>query len=344
MQHSRLVDAATSHVSNILLHSLEHSNKHSALVVYDDQSELARIISASYRHCLPTAQFINFDAVTPEHVREVFTFLKPGDLVVLIQSTNFRLEAYRIRVELFKRQLKVIEHPHLGRMHGDEIVFYVDALAYDPSYYRTVGPALKTRIDSATQVVIDSGMNDDDTRALLYFDGGLEPAKLNIGNYQGMTNVGGQYPIGEVFTEAKNLELVHGIVRIFVFGDTKFAVNKPEKPITLTITKGRVTAVQNSTAELDLVLTKIAEEEGEIWLRELGFGMNRAFSAQRMVCDIGTYERMCGIHLSLGAKHGVYNKPEIRRAHAKYHIDVFPITESVILDKVVVYRNRAWIV
>ena len=47
--------------------------------------------------------------------------LVPGDLAILIQSTNFRLDAFRIRVELFKRAIKVIEHPHLSRMQGADL-------------------------------------------------------------------------------------------------------------------------------------------------------------------------------------------------------------------------------
>ncbi len=70
--------------------------------------------------------------------------------------------------------------------------------------------------------------------------------------------------------------------------------------------------------------------------------MNCAFTKDRMVSDIGTYERMCGIHLSLGAKHGVYNKPPIRRSEAKHHVDVFAVTECVMLDDEVVYRDGAW--
>jgi leucyl aminopeptidase (aminopeptidase T) len=135
---------------------------------------------------------------------------------------------------------------------------------------------------------------------------------------------------------------VHGKVRIFVFGDTSFTVNKPEQAITLIVEKGRVVDVENSTPEFDLVLQKIRADEGEVWLRELGFGMNRAFSVDRTVNDIGTYERMCGIHLSLGAKHGVYTKPQIRRAEARYHVDVFAATETVSLDNEVIYRDGAW--
>jgi len=330
------VDAAAKHLRDVLGIAFEHAHPQHALVVFDARCALAIALTEAYRRCLPTATFIDFDAVAPEAVIAAFAQLAPSDLVVLVQSTNFRLDAFRIRVELFKRGLKVIEHPHLMRMPGPEALYYIDALAYDPAYYRDVGHALKAKIDRAHCGVIDSGGER------LVFASPFEPAKLNVGDYREMNNVGGQFPIGEVFTEAQNLEAVSGRVRIFVFGDTSFAVNRPEKPITLEITRGRVTATVDSTPAFDQVLANIRADEGEVWLRELGFGMNRAFSKDRLVSDIGTYERMCGIHLSLGAKHGIYNKPQIRRANARYHIDVFAVTEAMILDDEVVYRDGAW--
>jgi hypothetical protein len=326
-------------VSNILTLAIEYRPPHQALVVSDSQCPLALTLTAAYRHCLPDAIFIDFDSVAPEIIRAEFSHLTPGDLVVLIQSTSFRLDAFRIRVELFKLGLKVIEHPHLSRMIGDtEALLYLDSLAYDPHYFRAVGNALKTRIDQAKNGMINSG------GAELWFDAGFESAKLNVGDYREMNNVGGQFPIGEVFTESKDLEAVHGRVRISIFGDTAFLVNKPELPITLVIEKGRVVDVIDSTPEFDLVLENIRADEGEVWLRELGLGLNRAFTQDKTVSDIGTFERMCGIHFSLGAKHGSYTKPNIRRADAKYHVDVFAATETVTLDDEIIYRAGAWLV
>lgn len=330
------IDVAQKHLHDILSIAIEHAPPHTALVVADTRCDLALALTEAYRRCLPTAHFIDFDAVTPDAVLAAFALLAPGDLVVLIQSTNFRLEAFRLRVELFKRSLKVIEHPHLSRMPGPQADYYIASLAYDPAYYRDIGYALKARIDRAQGGVVDSGGER------LVFAAPFESAKLNIGDYSAMNNVGGQFPIGEVFTEAQDLEAVNGRVRIFVFGDTSFRVNKPEQAITLVVSKGRVSEVIDSTPDFDQVLAKIRADEGEIWLRELGFGMNRAFSRERMVDDIGTYERMCGIHLSLGAKHGVYNKANIRRTTARYHIDVFAVTEAVYLDDELVYRDGAW--
>jgi len=157
-----------------------------------------------------------------------------------------------------------------------------------------------------------------------------------------MKNIGGQFPIGEVFTEAQKLESVNGRVRIFAFADNSFRVNKPETPITLVITEGRVTDVIHSTSEFDTVLAGIRADEKEVWLRELGFGMNRAFSRDRTVSDIGTYERMCGIHLSLGSKHGVYKKSNFRTRDTWHHVDVFAVTHAVYLDESIVFENGAW--
>ena len=332
------ITTAEKHLRDILALAIEYRPPHAALVVWDAHCDLAITLTEAYRRCLPDAVFINFDSVAAETVRAKFARLAPGDLVVLIQSTSFRLDAFRIRVEFFKLALKVIEHPHLSRMPGAEASLYIASLAYDPAYFRGVGNALKARIDKAKVAIIASGGEQ------LVFASGFEPAKLNIGDYRNMNNVGGQFPIGEVFTESLDLEAVNGRVRIAIFGDTSFTVNKPAQPITLVVSKGRVIEAIASTPEFDQVLANIRAEEGEVWLRELGFGLNRAFTQERTVSDIGTFERMCGIHLSLGAKHGSYNKPNIRRAEAKYHVDVFAATGTVTLDDEVVYRDGSWLV
>lgn len=330
-----MLASAIAHVAGILEHAVGHSGR--AVVVADEASPLARLLAAAYWEALPSAQHLAFDEANPEAILAAFEPLEAGDLVVLIQSSSFRLGALRIRMELFRRGLKVIEHPHLGRMPEHEHATYIDALAYDPGYYREVGGALKAKIDGAQRAVVHSG------GAPLVFEGGLEPAKLNVGDYRGMANVGGQFPIGEVFTEALDLEKVEGEVRIFVFGDRSFSVNVPDAPITLVIEAGKVTSVRDSTPEFDRVLDQIRADE-PVWVRELGFGMNRALTPERKVSDIGTYERMCGIHLSLGAKHGVFDKPQLKRKNTKHHVDVFAITESVELDGQRVFADGGWTV
>lgn len=337
-QDHPLTHTAAVHLKAVLDEAFEYTPSQSVVVVFDTDSELSLLLTAAYRLCLPEALFINFNSSTPEAILASFAPLKPFDLVVLIQSTSFRLEAFRIRVELFKRQLKVIEHPHLIRMPDEQVAYYIDSLAYDANYYRGVGRALKAKIDAAPMGLIDSGGE------VLTYDSPFESAKLNVGDYSEMTNIGGQFPIGEVFTEAQDLTAVNGRVRIFVFGDTAFSVNKPEQPITLIIEHGQVVGTENSTPEFNTVLANIRKDEGVVWLRELGFGMNRAFTKTRTVNDIGTYERMCGIHLSLGAKHGIYSKPGFKRGEGRHHVDVFVDTHKVMLGDESVYQNGAWVV
>jgi len=331
------VDAATRHLHDVLTIALEHGPAQQALVVYDTRTALARALLEGYRRNLPQATFVDFDSTSSEVVLAAFRAMAAHDLVVLLQSSNFRLDGFRIRVELFKLDLKVIEHVHLSRMPGMQREHYIDALAYDPAYFRGTGRALKERIDRAPHGRVVGGGET------LTFASPFEPAKLNIGDYSEMNNVGGQFPIGEVFTEALDLEAVHGRVQIHVFGDTSYRSNHPEVPVTLIIDAGRVVATENATPAFQQVLDNIRADEGEVWVRELGFGLNRAFTRELRVDDIGTYERMCGIHLSLGAKHGVYTKPGFKRKDARYHIDVFAVTDAVYLGDERVYADGRWL-
>jgi hypothetical protein len=330
------IDAAERNLRAVLSLAIGYTSAEKALVIWDGSSELSLAITEAYRRCLPEGTFLEFDDADPASVLAALERLAPRDLVVLVQSTNFRMHAFRMRLELFKRSLKVIEHPHLARMSGAEAAIYIDALAYDRAYYRGVGRALKARIDRARTAVVESGGER------LVFAAGLEPAKLNVGDYGGMDNVGGQYPIGEVFTESRDLEAVNGRVRIALFAATDYTVDRPEQPITLVVERGRVAEVIGSTPEFDRVLAAIRADEGEVWLREFGFGMNRAFTIERTVSDVGTLERMCGVHLSLGAKHTTFAKPVIRKRHARHHVDVFVLASSVTLDGEIVFEDGAW--
>jgi leucyl aminopeptidase (aminopeptidase T) len=157
-----------------------------------------------------------------------------------------------------------------------------------------------------------------------------------------MPNVGGQFPIGEVFTESKELTSVNGRATVFAFADTSYRVNKPEKPITIIIKDGILVDCENSTLAFDEVLSIIREGEEVVWVRELGFGLNRGLTKTKIVSDIGSYERMCGVHLSLGRKHGMYAKPGFKRGDGKFHIDIFVDTKTVTLNDDIVFENEAW--
>lgn len=308
-----------------------------ALVVFDAQSGLSRLLTDGYRAVLPTATFVDFDATTPDLVRAAIDALSPGDLVVLVQSTSFRLNEFRFRLELFDRKLKTIEHPHLGRMPEGEWETFIDALAYDPNYYRTVGPALMERINRATRIVVSC----DGTE--LVYDSTFEAAKPNLGDYRAMKNTGGQFPIGEVFTEPTDFSKVNGTVKLFAFGNADFQVVVPAVPVTVVIKEGVIVDAPDAPPEFIAVLDQIRAEE-QLWVRELGFGMNRALTRSRRLTDIGAYERMCGIHLSLGQKHTIYAKPGMPKRSSRYHVDVFADVTTVTIDGEVVFKDGAYLV
>jgi aminopeptidase len=329
---------ALRNVKDTLALAMEHDATRAAVIVADERCELARALLAAYREGLAGAHVVLYDSASPESVQAAFAALEAGDLAVLVQSTVFRIPNFRIRVELFKRGIKVIEHANLDRMSPDQIEHYIAALAYDPAYYRGIGHPLKARMDAAQSARVESAGE------VLRYDCPLEIAKLNIGDFSSLKNFGSQFPIGEVFTEARDLESVSGRAALYAFTDTSMRLNVPDQPITIVVERGRVIDAIRSTAEFDLVLGAIRKDEGEVWLRELGFGMNRALSRERHVSDVAAFERACGVHLSLGARHGSYKKPHLNHREVRYHVDTFVVTDRVWLDEQVVFDHGQWCV
>lgn len=87
----------------------------------------------------------------------------------------------------------------------------------------------------------------------------------------------------------------------------------------------------------------IRNHEGDVWVRELGFGLNRALTrTARISHDVGIYERMCGVHLSIGSKHALYPKEGFHKKKVKFHVDVFAAVDEVQVDGEVVYKNRTY--
>jgi aminopeptidase len=317
--------------------AIKHQPDQRALMVYDDQSPLSRAIADGYRAVLPAMSVLNFAHTTADEIRSAIDQLSPGDLVILVQSSSFRLNEFRFRLELFNRNLAVIEHPHLGRMVGEEHDIYIDSLAYDAEYYQSVGHALKKKIDNARQIIVRCEGTE------LVYDGPFESAKLNIGDYTGMKNVGGQFPIGEVFTEPASFAKVNGAVKLFAFADASFHVVAPPEPVLIVIENGVIVDAPHAPESFVKVLDQIRADE-QLWVRELGFGMNRALTRDRRLVDIGSYERMCGIHLSIGQKHTIYTKEGFPKRSSKYHVDVFADVATVLIDGEVVYEGGSWVV
>ncbi len=324
-------------VRDLLGGAIGHAAATPALILADRQSPLARLLADAYRTARPAAAILDVDEAGSAEVLAAIDALPKGSLVVLLESTRFDFGAFRFRIELFKRGLAVVEHPHLARVPDAEIPVYVDALAYDAGWYRGMGRALKARLDRAGQVEVRT------PGAVATWRGAFEPVRLNVGDYAGMPNVGGQFPIGEVFTELVDVEGLDGGVTIGAFGASDFSV-RFGPPFTLELARGRVVGAPDAPPAFRAILDEVAAAEGDVWVRELGFGLNRAMTETRRLSDVSAYERMCGIHLSLGAKHAVYPKPGFNKRHTRFHVDVFCAAPTVLVDGEQVYAEGAWTV
>jgi len=323
---------AAENVRDILTYAVEHTSDHKALVVYDTKDPLARILTDAYRWVLPDATYIDFDAHTKEEIIAAFTSLSPRDLVVLIQSSDFRLNEFRIRIQLFQLKLKVIDHLHLYRNTPDSWETYVNALAYDIDWYRGTGHRLKD-ILGKTQTLRILG---DGTE--LVVRGGLEMPKPNLGDYTGMENIGGTFPIGEVFTEAKDLTQVSGSLMVYAFADSNFNILMHD-PFRVDIENGIVVGWEtNAPQAFSEVIEQIKSNERPL-LREVGFGLNRAITRDHYLKDITAFERILGLHFSLGEKHTVYKKQGISADKTRFHVDVFPVVSKVYADGVVIFED-----
>lgn len=325
---------ATKHITEILQDAILHDA--GALVIYDEDSELAQILTEGYRRALPEAKFLSITGMTKESAIAEFATMSPGDLVVMVQSKNFRLDDFRIRISLFQQHLKVIEHMHLYRMTGPEVDVYIDALHYDPHYYHPLGHGVRERLRQAQSAEVRC----QDT--VLRYDSPFEDPKLNIGDYREMTNIGGTFPIGEVFTEPKDLFKVNGEARIFAFAGLDFMVQIHE-PFKVSIKDGILSPMEGAPQDfLDII--DLIEKDEPVYVREMGLGMNKAISKEHILSDVTSFERINGLHLSLGAKHSIYGKPGFKKKGGRYHIDVFIAAEEILLDGEVLFDGENYLV
>ncbi len=231
----------------------------------------------------------------------------------------------------------MIEHLHLERNVPDSWETYINALAYDPAWYRVVGPRLKAALEEAKTLRIEY------KDAVLEVTGGLESPKLNIGDYTGMENIGGTFPIGEVFTEARDLARMQGSLYIYAYAGADFHINMHE-PFRIDIKDGLVVGwADDAPLSFTDVVGLVRSYERSL-IREIGFGLNRAITKEHYLKDITAFERILGLHVSMGEKHSVYKKPGITTHKTKFHVDLFPAVDRVYADKILIFEDGKYLV
>ncbi len=339
IQHASLIAQATKNIQDIITLSLQFDSDQGqhALVIYDTQNDLTNILTAAYRNALPTATFIDFATISKEEILNEFNQLKPNDLVVMIQTSNFRLDDFRIRIHLFSKKLKVIEHMHLYRNDPSTWDVYINSLEYDQAWYHKIGKGLQQKLSTTDTLSIKA------IDAELTITGGVEFPKLNIGDYTGMENIGGTFPIGEVFTEGKDLSKMNGSFYVYAFANQDFSISMHE-PFRVDVKEGLIVGQGDNAPEGFKKIVELIKTYERPIIREIGFGLNRAITRERYLADITAFERIYGLHFSLGEKHSVYKKTGIQTNKSKFHVDLFPLAESVTADGITIFDGKSYLV
>ncbi|NDK19295.1 hypothetical protein GW819_00460 [Candidatus Gracilibacteria bacterium] len=273
-----------------------------------------------------------------ESIKTELLSLPKGSIAILVQSANFRLSTFRIRLELFNIGVHVVEHNHLAYIKKEEFDTFIDCLQYrTPEYVRSLEVFTKLFAEAKETKLLST-----DGSELIF--GKVDRVLGNTGDYSQAEHKGGTLPVGEVLTEALELSSVHGKCFIDTYPGDDFGIRICE-PFELTIENGRVLPSDHFPAEFQRLYNMIRDNEnGEVLVRELGLGLNPAPSTETPLSDINFHERKIGIHLSIGKKHGLYGKKLPKTEVQRFHIDIFLALESMYVGDVKVFEDGGWMV
>jgi aminopeptidase len=329
-----MLDKAIRVCTNIIEENLKLKTTQKVLLVHQEGSgsELNDLLTQGYRAALQNYSFeeINFDPDDPNSLKKKLFSLQPNDTAILVQNVNFRLSSFRIRLELKNKGVYAIEHTRLAMSKGKEVESYLNALTYDYPRYKKVSEKLLEDLKTAREVIIVS--TDDST---LTYTGPFEEARSNIGELN--KTLGGFYPIGEVFTEPKDLANVNGTILVYAFPN-KIYETTIVKPFKVTLKEGCI--ISHEGAEEFEEIVKLVREEnsdGKVWVREMGFGLNKYINKKSPLTFVSAHERQEGFHISLGLKHGVYRKKLLKSVNQQFHIDLFVDLKKIQIDKKTVW-------
>lgn len=328
------------HTKNILCEHLEHNPDWEAIIIYDEECDLAKALYKSYEKNLENVQSFNFMNAEPEALIEEINKLQSGRLVILVQTGSFRMSTFRWRLELFHRNLKVIEHARLGHNTPEEAQTYIDSLTCDITDNSRIANILIPLVDTAKQLVFTSSDGSE-----FIVDGPFEDVKPNLGTYLPTQHKGGGFPVGEIFSEPKDLEAFNGslLVRAFPSMDHKTVICTPFK---VTFEKGRMTSIADDAPAEFLELMKLPQsenEDGDIRVREVGLGLNKHISFDKPLHEVTAFERMRGLHFSLGMKHNIYRKKVPKTVNQRFHIDIFVDVVKMRADDKVFFEDGEYV-
>ncbi len=326
------------HLQDILLKNYQISSSTFVLLVYDEQCTLAKILSEGYKEVLsiyPNKK-INFDKHTEEQILEEFAKLPARSLVILVQSFSFRMTKHRLRADLFRQGHQVIEHTRLSLNQESEIPTYIHSLQYDTPYYLTMTEKIEKLLENKISITYKSGNGLN-----LVINSSYEKPIKNTGDFTHQATGSSGFPIGEIFTEAKELDKINGSILVFAFPASDHKTCWCE-PFTVTIKDGCLVS-HTGPERFEQILKAIKSEEGDkVQIREIGFGLNRALGFANRITEPTCFERFSGAHFSLGLKHAMYRKKINKHIYQKYHVDIFCNVDKIFIGETQIFENGTY--
>lgn len=340
--NQKILDAT----KNILEKNLEIGNspysENPVIVVYDTECELTKNIGEWYRENLKNrenSQVIIFEEIEAEVLKEKLMSLPKNSTVVLVQSRDFRLDDFRIRLNLHNKWVGCLEHNHLIYLREWEEDTYIDAISYRWEEYDRLSNKFKDICDTAQTAKFICHNGDT-----LEISGGFEDMKQNIADYTWKRR-GSTFPCGENFSESKDFDKVNGKLSINCYPDFDMNIHFCE-PFTVDINNSLISCDDPKCPPIFReFLDKIAaSEDGVVMLRELGFWLNPAISNETPLNDVNAFERKAWFHFSMWKKHGIYRKKLHRKVVQRYHIDVFPDIKEIYFDDILVFTDNKYVI
>ena len=129
---------------------------------------------------------------------------------------------------------------------------------------------------------------------------------------------------------------------IYAFADKDFLIHMYE-PFRVDIKEGLIVGWAENTPQDFVDIVNLVKSYERPLIREVGFGLNPAITRDHYLGDITAFERILGMHFSLGEKHSVYKKEGITTNKTKFHVDLFPVVDKVLADNTLIFENGAYL-
>lgn len=311
------------------------------ILVYDIESPLSKIVSFWYIKNLKNnqnAEIINFLEIEKEELKQKLLNLEELSIVIFVSSTNFRLDDFRLRLNLKNANIWCIEFNHLKYIKDNEIKTYLNAISYNSGKYERLSNNLKDIFDNWEKFeVISSVWN------IFEVTWGFEDMKQNTWNFA-IENRYWSYPIWENFNEARDFSKVNWELLIKAYPYFDMQVNFPDTPFKIVIKESLIVDTINAPEKFLEVLEKIRTSEWEVMVRELWFGLNPNIDFENILSDVNPFERLEGFHISLWKKHNIYRKKLHKSVVQRYHIDIFPEVNEMKVDNKIIFKNNKFII